>query len=310
MTKVAFRDRLKAWWDGYDPHQAAVDRAGANQANAAADAGEAARPRKHARYGPLAETLHLLFGEGYHLPGGFDFMASMVARTKLRAGHSALVIGCGTGGMARDLADHYRVTVAGLEPWRPLAKVGIAMSQDEGAGSHIRVGPANLEHLDLTPDRNQVVLAREVFHQAADRFRLYRAVERTLRKHATLVFTQYVAARDDADRAELARRIATPFDVAQPPLLTDREEHRQMIDCGMEPFIAENVSERIVQAALEVFADWQRVVEAIADYAEQPRMLKELLEIVECWQRRIDALQSGEVKVYLYHAAKLGKDMP
>ncbi|MEC9347253.1 MAG: methyltransferase domain-containing protein [Pseudomonadota bacterium] len=296
MAKIAFKDRFKAWWEGYDP-------ASVPQPRKRRVTEDTVAQKRSCPHGPEAETLHLLFGNGYHRPGGPDLLFSMLQRCDLKAGHNTLVLGCGTGGICRDLVERYRVSVTGMEPNRALAEVGAEMAHEWDLGQQARIGAVDLVHVELSAQRHHLVLAPLELHLIEDRYAIYRTIEKSLRKRGVFAFSQYIAA-NDADGVALANSLVSQIEPEIPPLLHERDEMRKLVDAGMEPFLAEDFTDAVLKATIEVFAGWQRAVEAMSDYAEQPRMLQELVRIVEHWQKRTDAIKAGKLRVCLFYAAK------
>ncbi len=296
MAKVALKNRIKAWWDGYpiDAQTGAGTRAGRRDAQVV---------RRHCPYGPLADTQGLLFGQGYHQPGGTDFLFRMIGTHVPLQEQKAMVLGCGSGGMCRDLAERFNLRVEGLDPDRELLRCGMAMIRDTMRGKAVRLGPIDLKHMDFGAAKYQLVVAREILHTQADRHEIYERVENILRRNGRMVFTQLVA-DDDADAESLSLDLRTSLEPKDHIYLTRAEERRCLIEAGLEVVAEEDVTDELLKHTIGVFADWQRAVETMASYIEQPKMLQELVRIVDHWQRRSDAMKSGNLRVILFHAAK------
>ncbi|MDF1731681.1 MAG: class I SAM-dependent methyltransferase [Minwuia sp.] len=296
MPKVALKNRIKAWWDGYP-----ID------AQSGAVTGTRRRDteviRRHCPYGPLADTHGLLFGQGYHQPGGTDFLFRMIGTHVPLQEQKAMVLGCGSGGMCRDLAERFNLRVQGLDPDRELLRCGMEMIRDTMRGKAVRLGPIDLKHMELGIAKYQLVVAREILHTQADRHEIYERVEKILRRTGRMVFTQLVA-DDDADADSLSLDLRTSLEPKDYVYLTREEERRCLVESGLDVAMEEDVTDELLKHTISVFADWQRAVETMASYIEQPKMLQELVRIVDHWQRRSDAMKNGNLRVILFHAAK------
>lgn len=295
MAKVALKNRIKAWWEGYPVDTPAGGKRAAGR--------ETAAVRRHCPYGPLADTMGLLFGQGYHQPGGADFLFRMIGTHLPLQEQKALVLGCGAGGICRDLAERFSLRVEGLDPSRELVRCGNEMIRDTLRGKVNRLGPVDLKHMVFGSDRYQLLVAREILHTQADRHEIYERVEQSLRRTGRMVFTQLVA-DDGADRDALSLDLRTALEPTDHVYLTREEERRCLVETGLEVAVEEDVTDALLKHTIEVFADWQRAVEKMSTYVEQPAMLQELVKIVDHWQRRSDAMKSGSLRVVLFHAAK------
>jgi len=298
MPKVALKTRIKAWWEGYPTSvegTATPRRAGPHRSAQAFG--------RSCPYGPLADTLGLLFGQGHHRPGGTEFLFRMIGEHVPLQEQNAMVLGCGMGGMCRDLAERFDLRVEGLDENRELLRCGMEMIRDTMRGKTVSLAPINLKDMEFGAARYQLVVAQEILHAQADRHDIYERIERILRRTGRMVFTQLVA-NDDADRDALSLALCTALEPEQRTYLTQEEERRCLVETGLEVLVEEYVTDEVLKHTIAVFADWQRAVETMASFIEQPRMLQELVRIVDHWQRRTDAMKSGNLRVVLFHAAK------
>lgn len=296
MANVALKNRFKAWWEGY-PVEAQSKR------SRGAVGREKEAKLRHCPYGPLADTLGLLFGQGYHQPGGAEFLFRMIGTHVPLQEQNAIVLGSGMGGMCRDLAERYSLRVEGLEANRELVRCGNEMIRETLRGKVTRLGLANLKNVDIGSARYQLVVAQDILHTLGDRHEVYERVEKSLRRTGRMVFTQLVV-EDGADPDALSNELRSSLDPVAHSYLTREEERRCMIETGLEVAMEEDVTDQLLMHTIEVFADWQRTVEKMATYIEHPIMLQELVKIVDHWQRRSDAMKSGTLRVALFHAAK------
>ncbi|MDF1720952.1 MAG: class I SAM-dependent methyltransferase [Minwuia sp.] len=299
MAKAALKNRIKAWWAGYP-----VDAGG----KAGLSAHHRDQVRRHCPYGPLADTLSILFGQAHHQPGGTDFLYRIIGDHVPIKEQKALVIGCGMGGNCRDIAERYQMRTEGLDPNRELLRAGNEMIQETVRGKVVRLDPVDLAHMDFGAGRYHLIVARETMHAQPDRHSIYERIEQSLRRNGRMVCTQLVV-NDGTDADTLSERMCTALEPKPATFLTRDQERRCLVEVGLEVVHEEDVTDEVLKSTIEVFANWQRAVETMARYIEQPRMLQELVRIVDHWQRRSDAMKNGELGITLFHAAKRSNEL-
>lgn len=301
MPKVAFRTRLKAWWDGYDVPEKP-------SGPAPAESRPARQHTRYCRFAPEIDTLHLLFGEGRTLPLAADPVAALPAPLDLGAGAVVLLLGCETGGPAVALGGPRGFQLNVLEPDRQRLSVCQDILRDENLLERVQTGPVDLENVELTSARYHAVFSRLLLHRVANRHGIYRKLERTLRRGGQAVFTQFVAG-DYADLETVEETMISRIEPEKPTLFTERDELRRLTESGLRAFAVEDTTERCIDRAGAAFGRWQQTVETIAQYHEQTRMLQELVHLVEHWQTRLKLMQSGQLRVLRIQAAKLDNEL-
>lgn len=301
MPKVAFRTKLKAWWEGYDlPDRPAGPRPSGKPTE---------RPyTRDCRFSPDVETAHLLFGQGRMLPLEADPLSNLPAPLDAGAGAVVLLLGGETGGPVTVLGGNHGFQLSVLEPDRQRLHVCREILRDAGMGERIKTGPVDLENVELSSGRFHVVVSRLMLHGVANRHNVYRKLERTLRRGGQAVFTQFVAG-DGADIEAVEAEMTSRVEPERPTLLTERDELRRLTESGLRSYAVEDATERSIAQASEAFGRWQATVETIAQYREQARMLQELVSLVEHWQIRLKLMQSGQLRVLRIQAAKLENEL-
>ncbi len=298
MPAITLKTRLKAWWDGYEPPVADV---------ATARSGERPhypRATQKAAFPPEIETLHMIFGKGRTMPLPLDPIADLDPPLECPSGMAALFAGAETCGPAIELATEYEIQVTALEPDRRQVVVGEEISKNSDFGGTFRIGPVDLVNVELSQNRFHLVISRLLLHRVADREMLYRKFERALRRSGSLLLTQFVIAEDaDPDRVKAAMRSSVEPDA--PAIMTcNNNEKDLLVESGLRPQIIEDLTDQTAEHVKQLFANWQGLVEEIARYEHQPRMLQALLAQVEHWQPRIELMQSGDLQVVRFRSEK------
>jgi len=138
------------------------------------------------------QVLETMWGEGQTLPGGAEYITSLTSPLGVNQEMSILDLGAGLGALARQLAEHYKAYVTGLEQDPNLAARGMVMSIAHGKSkmaSIVVYDPAN-----FTPSRKfDVIVAREVFYRIIGKEKFFKAIDASLKTGGgQIVFTDYI----------------------------------------------------------------------------------------------------------------------
>lgn len=296
MPAITLKTRLKAWWEGYEPPVApARVRSG--------ESPHYPRATQKTAFTPEVETLHMIFGKGRTLPLPLNPISDLDPPLECPFGMAALFAGAETCGPAIELATEQEIQVTALEPNRDHVAVGEELSKSSNFGGTFRIGPVDLANVELSQNRYHLVISRLLLHQVPDRELLYRKFERALRRAGSLLLTQFVIANDaDPDRVKAAMR--SSVEPEAPTILTSDEEKELLVESGLRPQVIEDLTDQTTEHVKQLFSNWQQLVEEIARYEHQPRMLQTLLGQVEHWQPRIDLMQSGDLQVVRFRSEK------
>lgn len=296
MPATSLKTRLKAWWDGYDlPDTRAGKSSGGGK--------ESVRAVRQCRFDPEIEAMHLIFGRGRTLPLPLNPISDLNEPLDCPSGMAALFVGAETGGPAIELASSHDIQVTALEPTRQHVAVGEELSREAEFDGSFRIGPVDLENVELSQNRFHLLVCRLLAHTIPERDLLYRKLERAMRPMGTQLLTHFVVG-DDADPDKVATRMISSIERDKPMLLTAKEEKAMLVENGMRPQTVEDLTDRVRADVVKIFGNWQKMVEEIARYESQPRMLQTLLAQVEHWQPRITMMEQGELKVMRFQSQK------
>ena len=301
----SLRDRLKAWWEGYDllDSPAASGAEAESEAESGAEAEASPVPRYEApkqrwetsRVGLVQKV----WGEGFTTPGGRDHIKTMINILGLDPAMSVLDLGAGLGGSGRIMCGEFGVWVTGFEVDADLAEAGMGISVKAGMGEKAPVlafDPATFEHKQQSID---CVFSKEFMFAVADKNKFLKAIEYLLKPKGQFLFTDFMLAephrRSPALEAWLENEPQTP----RPWALEDYEVG--LVSAKLDVRVTEDITKAFRAMVIKGWADYtESTQEGSVGLETAPTLVDE----VELWTRRIQAIDSGDLKVCRIHAYK------
>jgi SAM-dependent methyltransferase len=238
-----------------------------------------------------------LWGEGFLFPGGGPEVLRLTAPLGLSAASSLLLIGAGSGGPPRRIAEQFGVWVTGYEANARLAALANERSHGAGLGRRAQVEPWD----PLAPR-----FPRRYFHhglaiqalRGASPEPLLAAAAKALKPGGQLVLLETVSdlPLDPADStvATWARLDHRPASV--PTELAITEIIRRL---GFDVRIVEDVSRREMQNAIR---GWRTAVQAMAGARPALRQVAVVVREAELWLARLHLMRAGRLRQVRWHA--------
>jgi 2-polyprenyl-3-methyl-5-hydroxy-6-metoxy-1,4-benzoquinol methylase len=222
-----WRDRVFAWWEGYDIHRLTRDarrRSAAFRSGAVAPASGPAEPlgigRANAGTGPVSaadpfaalralEVTQLdrrgepvwsvdrmrgaqaLWGEDQTGPQGGPWMVDAVRPFGLSPARSVLDLSAGLGGPARAIATAFDTWVTGLEPSPVLARAAMDRSKSLGLSKRVPVAHYDPEHLNQAGSFD-LVLGDRILHRVRDKGWFLDQIQACTKPQGGILFFDYV----------------------------------------------------------------------------------------------------------------------
>lgn len=298
---ASLRDRFKAWWEGYD----LLDTPNAPAALEPEIRHEIHYDPPKQRWETSRVTLvQKVWGEGFTTPGGRDHILTMIKIFGLDPSMSALDLGAGLGGATRLMCGDFGVWVIGFEADENLAEAGMALSVKAGMGDKAPIhgfDPATFEHKQKSID---CVFSKEFMFSVADKPKLLKAIEDLLKPKGQFLFTDFVLAKPHLRTPTLEAWIENEPQTPHPWALEDYQE--ALAGLYLDIRVAEDMTKAFRAMVIKGWADY---TESTARGSVDTESAPALVDEVELWTRRIQAIDSGDLKVCRVHAFKKDTDL-
>ena len=244
-------------------------------------------------------VIEKLWGEGYTTPGGTAYIQEFLPLLGLSEKKSLLLLGAGLGGIGRTLSKETNVWVTGLEGDEELAALGMEQSVKAGMSRKVPVKPADFENLVLKPKSFDFVLSFGSLYPVKDKEKMFTEITASLRVDGEFLFTDFVLSGN------------TPPDQAVIDWVSSHKNRPH-------PWTTEKITAFLSTLPLDVRPPEdvtrsyrKQIFKGLFDYlsgttrAELTKIADDVISECEYWGKRVAALDSGNLKVYKFHAIKL-----
>ena len=285
-----------AWWNGHEL-PAAPPAPGAGGHDAA---------REHPKLQWDSARLKLvqeIWGEGFCSPGGAEHIREMVKLFALDSSMSVLELGAGLGGASRLMAEDFDVHVTALEADTDLAEAGDALSAAAGLGDKAPVAHFDPAAFEQEAGSVDCIFSKELFFALPDKADFLRRVESVLKPRGQLLFTDYVLAEPGASTPALERW--AEFEPVTPAPWAAEDYTEALEALQLEIRILEDHSQDFL---CMVTRAWAEYIEALKARGFEAADGLALVDEVELWARRAQAIEAGDLKACRIHALKRDAD--
>ncbi len=292
---ASLRERFMAWWEGYDLGEPAP-------------ALEPEPKVRHAvRYEPPRqhwETSRLrlvqdVWGEGFSSPGGPEYILSKVKLFGLDPAMTVIDLGAGLGGAARTMCEKFGVWVTGFEADEDLAEAAMGLSVKAGMGEKVPIEAFDPEEFHSKAKSLDCVFSKEFLFTVEDKVKFLQAVEQAMKPKAQLLFTDYVLAKPHLHTPVLDSWIEHERRRAHPWAVEDYQD--VLAELRLDIRVAEDVTKPFRAMVIKGWADF---IESTRRGSVGRETAPALVDEVELWTRRIQAIDAGDLKVCRVHAIK------
>jgi len=238
-----------------------------------------------------------IWGPGFLVPGGIDYVMTMVKPFGVNPAMSLLDLTAGLGGPSRHISHFFDVYITAMERVPEIAKRGQVMSVDAGMGRKVPISAYDPETVELKPHAYDCAYAEYLTVSVVAKDRLIREVMRSLKARGQFSFVDFVLAEGELEdpRLDALRRVER---FAPMPWRV-----KQYTDClsasGFDVRIAEDHTEQYLRHVLQGWAQF------VHDYDVKLMTRGNQLAVAEeaeLWMTRVAALQSGVLRVYRFYA--------
>ncbi len=292
-----FWERFKAWWNGYELSGKGGKLNTANKSAASHDVryDKASFEWETARLRLVQEV----WGEGFATPGGAEHVRTMVKYFALNPAMSVLDLGAGLGGATRTMSTDFGVWVTGIESSKELAEAGMALSVMAGMGKKAAVSHFDPTNLELKAKSIDCVFSKEFLFTIDDKPTFLRSIENIMKPRGQLLFTDLVLAQPGQSSKALS--MWKEFEPETPHVWAVQDYKQALAELHLDIRVVENMTEQYHKMVTKAWGDYIKLVKK---RGVAPEDSIALVNEVELWSRRIQAIDSGDLQVTRIHALK------
>lgn len=293
----SLRERFRAWWDGDEILELSPEPVPAREPEPKHQVHYEV-PRQHwetTRVGLVQKV----WGQGFASPGGREHILNMVKTFGLDPAMTVLDLGTGLGGAARVMCEKFGVWVTGFEADEALAEAGMALSVKAGMGEHVPVKVFDPEKFQYKPNSVDCVFSKEFLFTIEKKQEFLATIELLLKKKGQFLFTDYVLAKPHGRSETVTKWLDQEPIKAHPWAIATFEE--ALASAHLEIRVKEDVTKVFRSMVIQGWSDYIGATPRGSVGEDSAPML---LDEIELWTRRVQAIDSGDLKVCRVHTFK------
>ena len=308
-AKVSLGTRLRAWWEGCDvsdlvdddPVAVAdddgptVDAAGFPPSD---DFPETPMPGEVDHWTrQRIDTVQRIFGEGRHLPGIASEIRALTHRLELSDKMKVLELGAGLAPLGRLIGSQTGAHVTCVEPDAELAAAAGELVAGERLDAWVKITSESIMEMELPAQSLDAVIARESLYTIQNKPPLLGRLVELLKPGGQFLYVDFMLKTPEPKSPAVEAWCA-----AQPghPHLIEAIEMRNIMGYfGFKVRTAEEISDKYAKRVVKTLKEFSK---SLPSMALRPRQKKWLLWEVDLWSKRVAAVESGEIGVFLAHA--------
>lgn len=239
-----------------------------------------------------------LWGDGYTIPGGEEYLKEYLPLLALTEKHSLLLLGASLGGIGRSLVEETGVWVTGYEQDKELAEIGAERVVLSAMQRRAPVKKANFDKLELKARSFDFAMSLESLFTVEHKKELFASITDSLRTDGELIYTDLVLPNTEPPNDAVKMWMGTqaikphlwPVDVTQSYLTT--------LNLDVRPYTDITRLYRI-----RILTGWLKFLDTM-NKAKLTAIAEEVIGECTYWTYLMNALDSGGLKVYSFHAYK------
>ena len=134
----------------------------------------------------------MIWGSGYLMPGGPDYLLALVKPLNVNPAMSLLDLSAGLGGPTRHIATSFDVYITGLERSAEIAAQGHAMSVRLGMAKKVPISAYDPEQFELRPKAFDAIIGQYLTVAVQNKQRFFTQVLQALKQRGQFTFTDFV----------------------------------------------------------------------------------------------------------------------
>lgn len=308
---ATFGERFRAWWEGYEVASRARDgeRAG-GAGNDVPDVDADLRAMRPPGTKPVTaprelwsesrrEAAQLIWGDGFTLPGGEEYVTHLVNAFALSPADSALEFGSGMGGGTAAIVGRFGAYMTCFERDPALRKEASARAVTLDMDDKVNLEPLRDELPELRSNFFLGALVREVLCTIDDKEDFLSRIIQALKSEGQLVVTDLIF-EDDPDSPELAAWLD-----AEPEQHIPASVNRVRNAFSKNNVVVRTAEDESAEYRSMVIAGWMELLDRL-DSSLAPSVAEALVREAELWVRRIAAIDAGVLRYYRFVGIKNG----
>ncbi len=247
------------------------------------------------------ELMERLWGKGFLLPGGIDFVSELTKPLNLGSKASVLVLNAGMGGPSNCIAEEFGAFIDGIEPDPELAAASTERAAVVKGMSRVSIKNIAIDDDKAFDRKYDAIFGQEVLLQIADKPQLLNHCVKALKDNGKLVLTDFTSS-DDTNAKATATWLKREEALAP---TTGEDEMRALLkDTGFSVRAVEDMTERYVGLVLD---GWVALQESLRENAANKNTLLGMLEEAERWALRVALLKADQLRYTRMFATKKKK---
>lgn len=299
-AKPPFKQRFKAWWDGYELPTPPAPEPVEPQLGPVPDVPTGPLPPLEE---PIVKVQMAIWGDGNSRPGNAEYISYLVKPFAINPSMSILDFGCGLGGSTRTIAKDFDVYVTGYEPDRILAEAGKALSVKQGMDRKAAISHFDPKTTGLKAGQFDCAFCADKLHLIAGKQALLSSMEASLKTRGQITAVDTVLGKAvKADDPKLVQ-VLGPASQEQSMFWSVGDYEKAFRDLKFDLRISEDITDRYRKLVTEGWDNFVRNPECQNVSRAYPEVT---VAQAEFWQRRLAAFDAGLLRVYRFYAIKMG----